>query len=95
MLPPDAQTRARSDRTGPRLHRGRARRRVRDARERSPEDSHLEHARRRPIGAREVLAAAEQRGRLLQEQMANYNTMMKNLKAKSKGKTKINYFGQI
>ena len=43
----------------------------------------------------DVLAAAEQRGRLLQEQMANYNTMMKNLKAKSKGKTKTNYFGQI
>jgi hypothetical protein len=35
---------------------GRARRRVRDARERPPEESHPEHPRRRPIGAREVLA---------------------------------------
>ena len=57
MLPPDAQTQARSDRLGPRLRRSRARRRVRDARERPPEESHPEHARRRPIGAREVLAA--------------------------------------
>ena len=57
MLPPDAQTRARSDRLGPRLRRSRARRRVRDAHERPPEESHPEHARRRPIGAREVLAA--------------------------------------
>ena len=52
MLAPRAQTRARSDRLGPRLHRGRARRRVRDARERPPEESHPEHARRRPIGVR-------------------------------------------
>ena len=39
MLPPDAQTQARSDRLGPRLRRSRARRRVRDARERPPESA--------------------------------------------------------